>query len=105
MYNHELVLVLFTWRYSGLYKVGGYEEMLQQYRVAVSTPETLLNNNTCGEAPENFNHIFRPASDPNYPWPGVLIGANILSYWYFCTDQVRDGQLQIRDGQLQVAVL
>ena len=63
--------------------------MLQQYRVAVSTPETLLNNNTCGEAPENFNHIFRPASDPNYPWPGVLIGANILSYWYFCTDQVR----------------
>ena len=74
--------------FSGLVKVGGYEKMMREYLAAVSSPEILITNDTCGMAPENFDHIFRDASDPNYPWPGVLIGANILSYWYFCTDQV-----------------
>ena len=69
-------------------KVGGYERMMDEYLAAVSSPAALLTNSTCGMAPDNFDHIFRDASDPNYPWPGVLIGANILSYWYFCTDQV-----------------
>ncbi|XP_067940984.1 sodium/glucose cotransporter 4-like [Watersipora subatra] len=71
-----------------LYKVGGYENMMNKYLASVSSEKALLTNSTCGMAPENFNHIFRDASDPNYPWPGVVFGANILSYWYFCTDQV-----------------
>lgn len=69
-------------------KVGGYEEMMALFLPAVSNGDALLTNSSCGLAPSNFDHIFREASDPNYPWPGVLIGANILSYWYFCTDQV-----------------
>jgi len=73
---------------SGLIKVGGYEKMMQEYLATAPSPEFLLTNDTCGEAPHNFDHIFRDASDPNYPWPGVLFGATILSYWYFCTDQV-----------------
>jgi len=51
-------------------------------------------------APENFDHMFRDASDPNYPWPGVLFGANILSYWYFCTDQVNRLAVIIRAGRM-----
>lgn len=31
--------------------------------------------------------LFRPASDPDFPWPGVLMGSFIIGFWYWCTDQ------------------
>jgi SSS family solute:Na+ symporter len=35
----------------------------------------------------DFLSIWRPASDPNFPWTGILFGAPILGVWYWCTDQ------------------
>ena len=31
--------------------------------------------------------LVRPASDPEYPWTGVLFGSMIIGFWYWCTDQ------------------
>lgn len=34
----------------------------------------------------HFN-MWRPASDTDFPWTGILFGAPILGIWYWCTDQ------------------
>ncbi len=52
----------------GLDKVGGWESMTQ----------------TLG--PEYFN-MWRPATDPDFPWPSLLITSTIVGIWYWCTDQ------------------
>ncbi len=31
--------------------------------------------------------LVRPASDPDFPWTGVLLGSAIIGFWYWCTDQ------------------
>lgn len=31
--------------------------------------------------------LWRPMSDPDFPWTGILFGAPILAVWYWCTDQ------------------
>jgi solute:Na+ symporter, SSS family len=31
--------------------------------------------------------IWKPMSDPSFPWTGILLGAPILGIWYWCTDQ------------------
>jgi SSS family solute:Na+ symporter len=35
----------------------------------------------------DFLSVWRPATDPNFPWTGILFGAPILGVWYWCTDQ------------------
>lgn len=52
----------------GLSKIGGWEEL----RATVGS--------------EHFN-MWRPSSDPEYPWTGLLIGGTIVGIWYWCTDQ------------------
>jgi solute:Na+ symporter, SSS family len=55
----------------GLNEVGGWGQ-LQETITAVS--------------PDHFN-MWRPMSDPNFPWTGMLIGGSIVGIWYWCTDQ------------------
>ena len=31
--------------------------------------------------------LIRPASDPTFPWTGVIFGSAIIGFWYWCTDQ------------------
>lgn len=31
--------------------------------------------------------LWRPNTDPSFPWLGVLIASPIIGVWYFCTDQ------------------
>jgi SSS family solute:Na+ symporter len=35
----------------------------------------------------DFLSLWRPATDPNFPWTGIIFGAPILGVWYWCTDQ------------------
>ena len=35
----------------------------------------------------DFLSLWKPATDPNFPWTGILFGAPILGIWYWCTDQ------------------
>jgi SSS family solute:Na+ symporter len=55
----------------GLQQVGGWGELQETVR-AVS--------------PDHFN-MWRPMSDPDFPWTGLLIGGTIVGIWYWCTDQ------------------
>ena len=57
--------------YLGLQEVGGWSE-LRATVTAVS--------------PDHFN-MWRPMSDPQFPWTGLLIGGTIVGIWYWCTDQ------------------
>lgn len=52
----------------GLDKVGGWHALMH------SIPKEKLN-------------MFRPMSDPQFPWAGILFAAPIVGIWYWCTDQ------------------
>src|ERR1041385_1306692 len=39
------------------------------------------------KVPAGFFSMWKPASDPNFPWTGIIFGAPILGVWYWCTDQ------------------
>ena len=52
----------------GLDKVGGWQGMIH------SVPKDKLN-------------MFRPLSDPDFPWLGILFASPIVGIWYWCTDQ------------------
>lgn len=52
----------------GLDAVGGWGEMARQ-------------------AGPGFMDMWKPATDPAFPWTGILFGAPILGVWYWCTDQ------------------
>ncbi|WP_422351198.1 sodium:solute symporter [Flagellimonas sp.] len=54
--------------YLGLQQVGGWEQL----REAAGS--------------QHFN-MWRPISDPDFPWTGMLIGGTIVGVWYWCTDQ------------------
>ncbi len=36
--------------------------------------------------PEYFN-MWRPSTDPDFPWPSLFITSTIVGIWYWCTDQ------------------
>jgi SSS family solute:Na+ symporter len=63
----------------GLYAVGGWEELMSSIEIA-SSVET--NPQT-----SDFFNMWKPITDTNYPWTGMLFGAPILGVWYWCTDQ------------------
>ena len=37
-------------------------------------------------SPDHFN-MWRPMTDPAFPWTGLLLGGTIVGIWYWCTDQ------------------
>ena len=54
--------------FMGLEKVGGWNGMISAI------------------PPEKLN-MFRPLSDPDFPWLGILFASPIVGIWYWCTDQ------------------
>jgi SSS family solute:Na+ symporter len=40
-----------------------------------------------GTVEPGFLSMWKPVSDPNFPWTGIIFGAPILGVWYWCTDQ------------------
>ncbi|TXE12819.1 sodium/solute symporter [Seonamhaeicola algicola] len=55
----------------GLQEVGGWGQ---------------LRETVTSVSPDHFN-MWRPMSDPQFPWTGLLIGGTIVGIWYWCTDQ------------------
>ncbi len=39
-----------------------------------------------GENPAQYA-LWRPLSDPDFPWLGVMIASPVIGIWYWCTDQ------------------
>ncbi len=54
----------------GLHQLGGWGEL-----------QTTLKANA-----QQFS-LWRPLSDPEFPWLGVMIASPIIGIWYWCTDQ------------------
>ncbi len=54
--------------YFGIAELGGWNQ------IAERTDDMYLS-------------LWRPLSDPDFPWTGILFGAPILGVWYWCTDQ------------------
>ena len=92
-----LVVVVAT----GIYTVTGglravlYTDLLQMFvLIGGAVTVTILGLNALGgwqamlrtAGPDHFA-IWKPLSDPNFPWTGILFGAPILGVWYWCTDQ------------------
>ena len=85
---------------TGYVEVGGFVELVRKYMGEGSQPiltrlclSGLLNASLCttahcGLVPDNSMHMMRAASDPNYPWTGMIFGLTISAVWYWCTDQV-----------------
>ncbi|WKK66329.1 sodium:solute symporter [Lutimonas zeaxanthinifaciens] len=65
--------------YFGLAQIGGWNSMMDTLIMASEKPGN-------PEASQFFN-LWRPSSDTDYPWTGMLFGAPILGVWYWCTDQ------------------
>ncbi|MEK7255184.1 MAG: sodium/solute symporter, partial [Bacteroidota bacterium] len=63
-----LIIGSATVTFIGLEKIGGWENLRQ---VAGS---------------DHFN-MWRPMTDPDFPWTGLLFGGTIVGVWYWCTDQ------------------
>ena len=57
--------------YLGLQAAGGWEHM----KATVTAVH-----------PDHFN-MWRPMTDPDFPWTGLLVGGTIVGIWYWCTDQ------------------
>ena len=63
-----LVLGAATLTFVGLHAVGGWSGM----RAALEP---------------GYLNMWRPASDPDFPWPSLVITSTIVGTWYWCTDQ------------------
>ncbi|XP_036377112.1 sodium/glucose cotransporter 4 [Megalops cyprinoides] len=67
-------------------KVGWYEGLLEQYKVAV--PSLTVANTTCHLPRSDAFHIFRDPLTGDLPWPGLVFGLTVLATWVWCADQV-----------------
>jgi SSS family solute:Na+ symporter len=63
-----LVLGAATLTFIGLDAVGGWQGMRESL-------------------PDGYMNMWRPASDPDFPWPSLVITSTIVGIWYWCTDQ------------------
>jgi SSS family solute:Na+ symporter len=97
MYTSAVIMVTAT----GIYSViGGFRaiistHILQTFLMLVAmTVLTIVGLNAIGgisalqaALPATHFEIFRPASDPDFPWTGIVFGAPILAFWYWGADQ------------------
>jgi hypothetical protein len=84
-------------------EIGGAAALWEKFGTAVVAANSMnmTGNNTMSNMSTNSNttagcysmtpywsNMFRPASDPEYPWVGLWIALPIIGIWYWCTDQV-----------------
>jgi len=86
---------------TGIYTVFGglravlYTDLLQMFvLIGGAVAVTIIGLSAIGgwdvmyeTAGGDFFDMWKPMSDPDFPWTGILLGAPILGVWYWCTDQ------------------
>lgn len=92
-----IILVIITGVYTifgGLHAVM-YTEAIQAFVLLIGSAVLLFmgldrvggwNGMIAAIPPEKLN-MFRPLSDPEFPWLGILFASPIVGIWYWCTDQ------------------
>lgn len=97
LWTSATVLIVIT----GVYTVLGglraviYTEVLQAVVLIIgSATLAILGLQAVGgwhgleaRVPASFFSMWKPVSDPAFPWTGIVFGAPILGVWYWCTDQ------------------
>jgi len=97
MFSSTVFIVLIT----GLYTViGGLNSVMktQIFQTIILIVGALLLtifgimevggiSGLASKMPEKYFEVFKPISDPDFPWTGIILGAPILGIWYWCTDQ------------------
>jgi SSS family solute:Na+ symporter len=92
-----LIVVVVT----GIYTIFGglravlYTDLMQMFvLIGGAVVVTVVGLNALGgwdvlaaEVGPGFLSLWRPMSDRDFPWTGILFGAPILGVWYWCTDQ------------------
>ena len=63
-----LIVVSATLTIAGLIKIGGVTALTQA-------------------VPADFWILFRPNSDPDFPWLPIILGYPVMGVWFWCTDQ------------------
>merc|ERR1719494_656545 len=100
----------------GFKEIGGYSALWEKYPLSVgnatvmnatvnaslvaattiapTTMEVLLNStngtgvSSCYQVESHWDHMFRPLSDSEFPWIGIVFSLPVTGIWYWCTDQV-----------------
>lgn len=86
---------------TGIYTVFGglkaviYTDLMQMFIIIIgAVAVTVLGLAEIGgwsvlsaELEPSFFSMWRPMTDKDFPWTGILFGAPILGVWYWCTDQ------------------
>ena len=97
LYTSSLMLVVAT----GIYTIAGglsaviYTELMQAFvLIGGAVALTWIGLEKAGglsavidAVPKDHWSMLKPASHPDYPWPGMIFGLPILGIWYWCTDQ------------------
>jgi SSS family solute:Na+ symporter len=97
IYASAIVIIFIT----GLYSViGGANAVMRTHvfqavlLILAAVVLTLFGLNAVGgisglkaKLPTHFFTMFKPASDPDFPWTGIIFGAPIIAFWYWCADQ------------------
>jgi SSS family solute:Na+ symporter len=97
IYTSAIIIVLIT----GLYSVIGGATAVVRTQVfqavlliAGALTLTIFGLKEVGgfsalqeKLPHDYFIMFKSASDPDFPWTGIIFGAPIIAFWYWCTDQ------------------
>ena len=97
IYTSAIIIILIT----GIYTViGGSNAVIKTnifqgvLLVLGAVILTVLGLNKVGgisgltkALPPDYFQMFKSINDPDFPWLGIILGAPIIAFWYWCTDQ------------------
>lgn len=122
IFSSAVVVVLITGVYS---LVGGFSAVVrtQVFQGIVlfigAIILTIFSVNEAGgftalrsKLPDEYFQMFKSFDDPDFPWTGIIFGAPIIAFWYWCTDHYMVQRIlgaksinDARTGTLLTAVL
>lgn len=116
MWQSAIVLVVFSGLFTfagGLKAVARVNVFQMILLIAVSAIISIVGLQHVGgfsqlinKTPGHFWNLVKPASDPDFPWPALLLGYPVAAVAFFCTDQAMVqsvlGARNLEQGQLGV---
>jgi SSS family solute:Na+ symporter len=119
MWQSVIVLVLFAGLFAfagGLKAIARVNVFQMILLIIVSLMLTIIGIDRVGgisalfhKAPSEYWNLIRPANNPSYPWPAILLGYPVAAVAFFCTDQAMVqsvlGARNLEQGQLGVSFI
>ncbi|MFA3783885.1 sodium/solute symporter [Melioribacteraceae bacterium 4301-Me] len=96
IFSSAIVVVLLTGFYTlvgGFYSVVKTQVFQGIILFSAALVLTILGLNEIGgfstlkdKLPSEYFQMFKPVDDPDFPWTGIVFGAPIIAFWYWCAD-------------------